>query len=297
MLRQADQAMYQAKQSGRNRYAVFDPEHDRRIADEQRQIGRLQKALACREFLLHYQPKVHMRDGRIVGAEALIRWLHPERGLLPPGEFLPLIDDHELVVDIGEWVIEAALVQMSEWHSKGLVVPVSVNIAARQLQHPEFVERLQQALARFPTVPPHWLELEVLESATLGDIALASRVIESCRALGVAFALDDFGTGYSSLAYLKRLPANVLKIDQSFVRDMLRDPEDRAIVAGVIGLTRAFNRTVIAEGVETEAHGVMLLQLGCELAQGYGIARPMPAAQLEQWASEWATYPAWAAVK
>jgi len=237
-----------------------------------------------------------MREGRIVGAEALIRWLHPERGLLPPGEFLPLIDDHELVVAVGDWVIEAALEQMAAWQSRGLTLPVSVNIAARQLQHPAFIDRLQQALARFPQVPPQWLELEVLESATLGDIALASRVIESCRGLGVAFALDDFGTGYSSLAYLKRLPANVLKIDQSFVRDMLRDPEDRAIVAGVIGLTRAFNRTVIAEGVETEAHGEMLLQLGCELAQGYGIARPMPAAQLESWAASWQTFASWAAV-
>ena len=161
-------------------------------------------------------------------------------------------------------------------------MPVSVNVGARQLQQTNFVEQLRALLAAHPTVAPSSLELELLETSALEDVAGVSRLIEECRAIGVTFALDDFGTGYSSLTYLKRLPVTMLKIDQSFVRDMLDDPDDLAILEGVIGLAAAFKRQVIAEGVESVAHGTALLRLGCELAQGYGIARPMPAEQLPQ---------------
>ncbi|MHB8950982.1 MAG: EAL domain-containing protein, partial [Rhodoferax sp.] len=175
----------------------------------------------------------------------------------------------------------------------GLDLPVSVNIGARQLQQGDFVERLQSILKKHPQVSPAKLELEVLETSALADIAQVSRVIEACGQMGVMFALDDFGTGYSSLAYLKRLRVAVLKIDQIFVRDMLDDPDDLAILQGIIGLAEAFKREVIAEGVETVAHGTALLQLGCELAQGYGIARPMPAAQMPAWVSTWRPETAW----
>jgi EAL domain-containing protein (putative c-di-GMP-specific phosphodiesterase class I) len=191
-------------------------------------------------------------------------------------------------------VIDTALAQVEAWQAQNLDLPVSVNIAAHHLQQTDFVARLEALLAAHPTVRPDRLELEVLESSALEDIGNVSAVIDACADLGVSFALDDFGTGYSSLTYLKRLPARVLKIDQSFVRDMLTDPDDLAIIDGVLGLASSFGREVIAEGVETVAHGEALLQLGCELAQGYGIARPMPAEQLAAWRNQWRPDPRWA---
>jgi EAL domain-containing protein (putative c-di-GMP-specific phosphodiesterase class I) len=176
---------------------------------------------------------------------------------------------------------------MQAWQAAGLDFGVSVNIGARQLQQSDFVDRLKFILAKHPQVNPASLELEVLETSALEDIAQVSQVIEDCAQIGVTCALDDFGTGYSSLTYLKRLRVAMLKIDQSFVRDMLEDPDDLAILQGIIGLAASFKRHVIAEGVETVAHGSLLMQLGCELGQGYGIARPMPAAQMPQWATEW----------
>ncbi|MDO9220242.1 MAG: EAL domain-containing protein, partial [Thiobacillus sp.] len=294
LLRQADQAMYQAKLAGKNRYHVFDAEQDRSARGYHESLERIRCALAEREFVLHYQPKVNMRTGTVIGVEALIRWQHPERDLLPPGVFLPVIEDHPLAVELGEWVITSALTQMALWQSAGLDISVSVNIGARQLQQADFVERLRTLLAAHPQVNPSNLKLEILETSALEDLSQVSQVIEACREMDVLFALDDFGTGYSSLTYLKRLPVTQLKIDQSFVRDMLDDPEDMAILEGVIGLAIAFRRQVIAEGVETAEHCEMLLQLGCELAQGYGIARPMPAHALPGWLAAWRPEPHWA---
>jgi len=296
LLRQADQAMYQAKLAGKNRYHVFDAEQDRSVRGHHESLDRIRHALAQAEFVLHYQPKVNMRTGVVIGAEALIRWQHPEQGLLAPAQFLPVIEDHPLAIEVGEWVIDTALTQVERWRAAGLDLPVSVNVGARQLQQADFVQRLRAILAAHPQVPSTSLELEVLETSALDDMAGVSKVIETCRGMGVLFALDDFGTGYSSLTYLKRLPASLLKIDQSFVRDMLDDPDDLAILDGVIGLAAAFRREVIAEGVETVAHGQMLLQLGCELGQGYGIARPMPAEALPDWARSWKPDASWSQV-
>lgn len=295
LLRQADQAMYQAKLAGKNRYHVFDAEQDRSLRGHHESVERMRLGLSEHEFVLYYQPKVNMRSGVVIGAEALIRWQHPQRGLLLPGAFLPLIEGHALAVALGEWVIDSALTQMTQWAAQGLTLPVSVNISARQLQQADFVERLAVILARHPPLRPGVLELEVLETSALEDLVHVSRLIETCRTMGVTFALDDFGTGYSSLTYLRRLPVTLLKIDQSFVRDMLDDPDDLAILKGVVGLASAFGREVIAEGVETVAHGARLLQLGCELAQGYGIARPMPAQALPGWAATWRPDPSWTA--
>ncbi len=291
--RQADQAMYQAKLSGKNRYHVFDAEQDRSLRGHHESLEHIRHALEADELVLYYQPKVNMRTGQVIGAEALIRWQHPEQGLLAPGLFLPVIENHPLAVAVGEWVLHTALQQIERWSADGLTLPISVNIGARQLQARDFVARLQAILAAHPNVSPERLELEVLETSALEDIAGVSQVIESCRKMGVMFALDDFGTGYSSLTYLKRLPVALLKIDQSFVRDMLDDADDLAILKGVIGLANAFKRQVIAEGVETVAHGTALLQLGCELAQGYGVARPMPATEMPAWVAAWRIDPAW----
>lgn len=293
LLRQADQAMYQAKLAGKNNYHIFNTEHDRLIRGHYESVERIRRALAEREFVLYYQPKVNMRTGQVIGVEALIRWRHPERGLLLPTVFLPSIEDHTLVVEVGEWVIDSALRQMALWRAQGLHMAVSVNVGARQLQQANFVERLKVLLARHPVVAPSDLELEVLETSAFADLAQVCQIMKECRELGVCFALDDFGTGYSSLTYLKRLSADRLKIDQSFVRDMLDDPEDMAILEGVLGLAVAFRIEAIAEGVESVEHGERLLQLGCELAQGYGIARPMPPEELPAWLNEWRPAPSW----
>jgi diguanylate cyclase (GGDEF)-like protein len=293
LMRQADQAMYQAKQSGKNRYQFFDAAQARIVRSHHENIEQIRQALAQREFVLYYQPKVNMRSGNIIGAEALIRWQHPQQGLLAPARFLPLIEDHPLAIDIGEWVINTALTQIERWHASGLDLPVSINVGARQLLQTNFVARLRELMALHPQVKPTSLEIEVLETSALEDLTHVAKVIEDCRSLGVSFAMDDFGTGYSSLTYLKRLQVNLLKIDQSFVRDMLSNPNDLAILQGVIGLAKAFKRAVIAEGVETLAHGTLLQQLGCDLAQGFGIARPMPGADMPKWAAAWQSQPIW----
>jgi diguanylate cyclase (GGDEF)-like protein/PAS domain S-box-containing protein len=287
LMRHADQAMYIAKQAGKNCFHLFDVAHDVAVKTHRESIEHIRQALDNREFVLYYQPKVNMRTGEVIGVEALIRWQHPERGLLPPSAFLPIIEDHHLSIDVGDWVINQALSQMSQWQQHGLTLAVSVNVGALQLQQGRFVDRLSQQLAAHPDVLANNLELEILETSALEDIADIAELMNQCLTLGVHFAVDDFGTGYSSLTYLKRLPAGLLKIDQSFVRDMLEDPDDLAIVKGVIGLARAFHRKVIAEGVETIAHGQLLLAQGCQLAQGYGIARPMPANDIPQWVTQW----------
>lgn len=294
LLRHADQAMFLAKEAGKNRYHLFDPESDRKAQGHRRHVERLRLALERGEFVLYYQPKVDLGDGRVFGVEALIRWQDPQRGLIAPGEFLPYIENVEpLEQALGEWVLDTALTQLDQWLKSGLQIDMSVNISARQLMQADFVECLDRLLCRYPEIPRARLELEILETAAIADMQRAIAVIQRCARLGVRFALDDFGTGYSSLTYLRKLPVDTLKIDQSFVRDMLVDPDDRAIVDGVIRLAAAFNRHVIAEGVETLEHGQALQRLGCRLAQGYGIARPMSAAQLPAWLRDWQERAVW----
>jgi diguanylate cyclase (GGDEF)-like protein/PAS domain S-box-containing protein len=287
LLRQADHAMYQAKLAGGNCFHVFDAGNDSIVRGHHEDVAMIRKALAAREFVLYFQPMVNMRTGMVVGAEALIRWQLPERGLMPPAAFLPIIEDDPLAVELGEWVIDSALTQMETWLQAGLDIPVSVNVSAMQLQQANFPDRLRALLAAHPSIEPSCLELEVVETSALQDMAQASQTIKACSEIGVTFALDDFGTGYSSLTYLKRLPSRILKIDQSFVRGILDDAEDLTIIEGVLLLALAFRRMVIAEGVESVEHGMTLLQMGCELAQGYCIARPMPAGDLPGWVSSW----------
>lgn len=297
LLRQADQAMYQAKLAGRNRYQVFDAALDRDVRSRHEAVEEIRRALAAGQFELHYQPQVNMRTGAVVGVEALLRWRHPERGLLRPHAFLSTIEHHPLELDLGRWVIGTALRQMQAWGAHGQAFKVSVNISAPHLQEPSFVSELQAMLRAHPDVPPDRLMLEVLETSALADIVGVSGVIAACQGLGVGVSLDDFGTGYASLTYLKHLPVREIKIDQSFVRDMLHDPDDLAILLGVQGLARAFRKEVVAEGVETESHGTLLLRLGCELGQGYGIAQPMPAAEVPAWVAAWRLPEAWAVAR
>ncbi len=287
LMRHADQAMYIAKQNGKNRYYLFDASQEKQAFEHGQMLMFIEKALYNDEFVLFYQPKVNLATDEVIGAEALIRWQHPERGLLSPDKFLPAIEESDLMIELDNWVIDTVLKQQELWQKMGLDLVVSVNIAPCHLVQQNFLFQLNRHFERHPDIPPHQLELEILETAALDNVRRVSKTMVECQNLGVSFALDDFGTGYSSLTYLKTLPAKILKIDQTFVRDMLCDADDMAIINGTIGLAKAFGREVIAEGVETVEHGKKLLQMGCKHAQGYGIARPMPALEIKDWIASW----------
>lgn len=293
LLRHADQAMYAAKQAGRNRFHMFDAVQDRALQLLREQARHLRNALDEAQFTLYLQPKVDMRTGTLIGAEALVRWLHPERGVLTPGDFLPLIEGTELHVVFGQWVMEAALSTLEQLQAQQMVLPLSVNIGAQHLQHEGFAQWMQHILSRHPQIPGHLVEIEITESTALYDLHAVTTTLQALRVLGVSVSLDDFGTGYSSLTYLRRLPMDTLKIDQSFVQGMMHDTGDLAIVQGVIGLARSFGYRVIAEGVETVEQGQMLIQLGCTQAQGFAIGRPMPLADFVAWSQTWQAPQTW----
>ncbi|WP_410282002.1 diguanylate cyclase domain-containing protein, partial [Halomonas sp.] len=270
LLRHAQQAMYRAKQNGRNTLTRFDPGQDRQLRHCQTQRRRVEQAIVGDELCLHYQPQVDMATARVVGFEALVRWQHPEKGLLAPADFLPVIEGTWLESVLGEWVLKTALEQLACWSEVSGSLPVSVNISPSHLLSPDFVTRLSGLLAAMPSMLPSRLKIEVVETAAMHDTAAAIAVISHCQAMGVQVAIDDFGTGFSSLTYLRQLPVDLIKVDKSFVRDMLSDESDRAIVESVIYMARRFGRELLAEGVESVEHANALLGLGCRLAQGYG---------------------------
>ncbi|VVN86580.1 hypothetical protein PS858_03889 [Pseudomonas fluorescens] len=293
LLRHADQAMYVAKQSGRNRFHLFDALRDREVKATHQTVERVRQALAAGELRVHFQPKVNMRRGVVVGFEALLRWEHPQNGMVPAREFLPLVEETDLIIDIGEWVMDQVMMQLDRWQQAGQGWPISVNIAARHFQRADFVDRLRRVLDRHARVAPQMLDLEIVEAVAIENIQHVSACLQACQALGVQFSLGDFGTGYSSLNYLKRLRTQTIKIDKSFIRDILHDRDDLALTSAVIGLARAFGRQVIAEGLESIEHGELLLQLGCDVAQGYFIARPMPAVEVPGWVEGFVAPPQW----
>ena len=284
LLRHADQAMYLAKLAGKNRFHLFDPASDRRARSHHQLLQEIRLGLAGGEFALYFQPKLDLATRRLVGAEALIRWNHPQRGLLLPGDFMRAVENTELEIELGEWVVATAVDQLLAWRHAGFRLPLAINISAYHMQSPGFVPRLKAQAQRYaPQAGERWLQIEVLETAALDDIARISSLIAACRELGIGFALDDFGSGYSSLTYLSQLDVDTLKIDQSFVRDMQTDRGDHAVVQGIIALARAFEMHCVAEGVESEAIHQALLQMGCTVGQGNGIALPMPAGELVRW--------------
>ncbi|TVP56397.1 MAG: EAL domain-containing protein [Halomonadaceae bacterium] len=287
LLRHADQAMYQAKEAGKNCFSFFDSSHDAQRRSHRQQFNRLRQALEEEEFVLFYQPQVDMRSGIIIGMEALIRWHHPEQGLLAPAAFLPLIEGSELEQPLGEWVINTAFTQLAAWQAAGRQFPVCINIGANHLLDPRFIACLEQTMVRHSQVAPPMISLEILETTALHDMCEAWEVISHCQELGFKVALDDFGTGFSSLTYFRKLPVDLIKIDQSFIRDMLKDNHDRAIVESVVFMAQKFDRPVLAEGVETDEHARELLAMGCHFMQGYGIARPMPAHEVMGWSANW----------
>jgi len=293
LLRHADKAMYQAKLAGRNCYRLFDIREQRRQQTLQQQAQVITQALFNQEFRLYYQPKVDMRADRILGFEALARWQHPDRGMVEPTHFLPWMQNSDLAGQLGRFVIDEASRQLTAWHQAGHDWSLSINIAPAHLLSADFLDQLDTILARHPELPIDHLELEILESAAISDIDLAIRIIDACHERGLSVALDDFGTGYASLAYLKALPVDRLKIDQSFVRNMLADPGDRILIDSMIKLTHLFGQTPIAEGVETEEQGVLLMHLDCDQAQGFGISPPLLADEVENWAAQWQTPELW----
>lgn len=297
LMRHADQAMYVAKERGRNRYHFFDPVEDKQAKAHRESYRQLELALSQEQFVLHYQPKVNMFTCEVIGVEALIRWNHPEKGLLYPGDFLYYMSNTDLEITLGNWVISTALKQITALRRKGLDLPVSVNISAHHLQHPGLTGFIRDLLSGYPDLKAGDLEFEILESASIEDMGDIYHTLVACRAMGIRFSLDDFGTGYSSLAYFHRLPVDVLKIDQTFVQDMLEDPQDLTIVDSVVRLAGAFHHPVIAEGVESLEHGAALLELGCQLGQGYGIARPMPLEEFPAWLEGWRREAFWHELK
>jgi len=287
LVRHADQALYSAKEKGRNNYHFFDPTLDENLQQRRQQITELARAIREDEFELHYQPQIQLRDSAVIGVEALVRWQHPDKGLLAPGQFLPYIEGSHLEERFGQWVLRHALAQQAEWSKAGLPLGMSINISAAHLLAPGFSRFLGRYLRDHPGLDPALITLEILESTALDDMQRASQVIHECRDLGVQIALDDFGTGFSSLSYFRSLPVDVIKIDKSFTLRMLEDDSDRAIVESVIYMAQRFNRTVLAEGVETDRHGEVLATLGCDQIQGFGVARPMPAEKTAQWVRQW----------
>ena len=283
LLRHADQAMYLAKQRGRNRFQFFDPTTDDLATAHRDRLRSIARALEEDELCLVYQPIVDMRRGRVEAVEALVRWRHAEHGLMLPSAFLPLIEGGDLIRQLDRWVLQRALEDLALWTRQGLSLRLHVNVSAHSLTEASFIPSVESLIAAHPGLQPEQVGLEILESAALEDLDAYTDVIRNGSAAGLRFALDNFGSGYSSLTYFRHLPADIIKVDQGFVRNMLRDQDDLRIVEAVIGLGRAFSRSIIGEGVESEAHGLMLLRFGCDLGQGNGIARPMPAEQVVPW--------------
>ncbi|MBE0491969.1 MAG: EAL domain-containing protein [Sulfurospirillum sp.] len=297
LIRQSDQAMYNAKMSGKNQYKFFDTNTEKQLQTFHKDIQQIHNALISQEFLVYYQPKVNMHTGEVLGFEALVRWQRDEQ-IISPAFFLPLIENHSLMMELGEYVLKDALDLLASWHNtERQNQSISVNLSAYQVLHEDFIPRLQAILQQYPQLDLHFLEFEILETSALEDITAASQVIATCKQMGISFSLDDFGTGYSSLTYLKRLDIQTIKIDQSFVRELFLKAENIDILDAIIALANSFNIKVIAEGVEDISQGRILLHLGCDNAQGYFIAKPMPKEQIPAWQSNWQTPPQWSKTK
>jgi diguanylate cyclase (GGDEF)-like protein len=280
VLKQADLALYEAKAAGRNTLRFFDPAMQALVAQRTAMELELRHGLSRQELVVYYQPVVDVA-GRMVGVEALVRWLHPQRGLVSPLEFIPVAEQTGLIIPLGAWVLEAACQQLARWaeSSSTAALTIAVNVSARQFRQPDFAQQVQDIL-RKTGADAKRLKLELTESLLLSDTQDAIAKMSTLQRFGVGFALDDFGTGYSSLSYLKLLPLQQLKIDQSFVRDVLTDPNDAAIARTVLALGKSLGFSVVAEGVETEGQRIFLRENGCTLFQGYLFGKPVPVQHL-----------------
>ena len=280
LLKNADTAMYHAKQSGRSTYQFYSQSMNASAGERLAIENRLHKALAQEEFLLHYQPLVALETGRIIGVEALVRWQHPELGLVPPMQFIPIAEETGLIIPLGEWVLQTACAQARAWHEMGLAgLRVAVNLSARQFQRQNLLHVITRILLA-TDLNPRCLDMELTESMMMQDGESTSATLRELQALGVRLSMDDFGTGYSSLSYLRRLPLDTLKIDRSFVKDCTGNQEDATIIKAIIAMSHSLKLTVLAEGIETEGQLAFLRAAGCDEAQGYYFSKPMAAEPL-----------------
>jgi diguanylate cyclase (GGDEF)-like protein len=279
LIKNADMAMYDAKQSGRDKYRFFKSQMSLRAVERQSLEEQLRSALERQELLVHYQPKVNLKTGALTGVEALLRWQHPERGLLLPRQFLPIAEDSGMIVAIGQWVLRQACTQMREWLDAGLLaVPVAVNISALEFLSRQFVHGVQDALKN-ACLDPKYLELELTETVLMRHAEPTAHTLGQLKAIGLRLAIDDFGTGYSSLSYLTRFPIDTLKLDHSFLNDIIVDSDRAIIVDAVVSLGRSLKKRVIAEGVETPEQLRFIQELGCDEGQGYYFSPPVIAQQ------------------
>ncbi|TNF38695.1 MAG: GGDEF domain-containing protein, partial [Gammaproteobacteria bacterium] len=276
LLRNADLAMYRAKDEGRNSYEFYSSEMTVRVFERLNMENSLRMALERDEYILHYQPQVDIHSGKIVGVEALLRWQHPEFGLMSPDRFVPCLEDTGLIIPVGSWVLSRACEQLAQWRSCGHnELAMSVNISSRQFNSPGLVVELTELMQRYK-FPEALLELEITESVMMSHADSAQQLFDAIKALGISLAVDDFGTGYSSLSYLRRLSIDALKIDRSFIVDCPVDPDDAAIAEAIVSLARTLRLKVVAEGVETGGQLEFLNMIGCNIAQGYLFSNPLP---------------------
>jgi EAL domain-containing protein (putative c-di-GMP-specific phosphodiesterase class I) len=281
----ADSAMYRAKWNSAP-YLFYESDVVPSSASEHLQFsGQLHGALERQEFELHYQPKIDLVTGEICGAEALLRWQHPQQGMVSPKQFIPVAEQLGMISSITDWVLDTALTQSKCWSQEGKPLPISVNVSARSFQSPGLVKRISQALNKAELDGSN-LEIEITEGTLMADLDVGAEVLDNLNKLGVSIAIDDFGTGYSSLSYLKRLPIDTLKIDQSFLEDMASNPRDLAVVRSIIELGHNLNCKVVAEGVEAEAVRRQLKDLGCDLIQGFHISKPLSNDGFREWLSQ-----------
>ncbi|MDY0116821.1 MAG: EAL domain-containing protein, partial [Sulfurimonadaceae bacterium] len=298
LLRQADQAMYGAKINGKNKYHFFDTQANDELHQHQEKLTLIRNAIVNNELILHYQPKVNMQTGEILGFEALVRWQHPELGLLFPDSFLPYIEKNSaLMIQLGDWVCNCAFKQLEVWVQSDIKTTLSINVSSHELQQNNYIEKLQILFEKYTKISPSMIELEILETHALEEFSHIYKILQTCKNMGIKIALDDFGTGYSSLHYLKKFPLNIIKIDKSFVMDSLSQSSSLSIVDASLGLSRAFQCSVIAEGVESIEIGEMLIQLGVSVAQGYIIAKPMDQKEVPHWIKSYKNHPKWIATK
>jgi EAL domain-containing protein (putative c-di-GMP-specific phosphodiesterase class I) len=277
MLREADAAMFRAKEQGPGRYAVFDPAMQARAQERLELEAELRRALEQEEFLLYYQPEVSLHDGKMVGFEALLRWQHPERGLLKPSAFVPLAEETDLITPIGRWVLEEACQQAKRWEEeRPLSSPMTmeINLSSKQLRRQGLVLTVEEALAR-ADLEAHTLAVDMTETVLIRTSEDNIQALDALKEMGVRLGLDDFGTGYSSLSYLKRFPVDRVKVDKSFVKGLGENATDTALVRMIIDLCHTLGVEVLAEGIETSEQAVLLREMGCDMGQGYYFARPI----------------------
>lgn len=293
LIRQADQAMYLAKQPNYPAIYFFSQKDFLKTISRQQQLVEISQAIKNNEMEMYYQPKINLRTGKVMGFEALVRWQHPKNGIILPEHFIPIIEETSVIERLDCWVMNKVVEQAHNFQQEGYAWPVSINVSNRMFHDENFINHLAEQLNKYPNLPNHNIEIEVLESVAITDFKKAKEIMLEGNKLGIKFVLDDFGTGYSSISYLKNLPFDTVKIDKMFIQTMLSYPQEMEVVEAIINLAKVFNLNVIAEGVESIEHGIVLLRYHCNNAQGFGITKSLPADKVIPWTKQFIPDPSW----